>query len=112
MRCLRSSGRRPPTSRMNFVSARSNSEKFSAQEAVFGRSFCLVVPELIRSARVQLNERVLLQRPFELLTSSQSFGLARHSRTPPPGHAYRAIRGRRFARGRRPRSIVFGRKAR
>jgi hypothetical protein len=67
------------------------------------RSFCLVVPELIRSAYIKLNERVLLQRPFEFLTLSESCGLARHY-VPPPGHAYRAIRGRRFARGRRPRS--------
>jgi hypothetical protein len=67
------------------------------------RSFCLVVPELIRSAYIKLNERVSLQRPFELLTLSESRGLARHY-VPPPGHAYRAIRGRRFARGRRPRS--------
>jgi hypothetical protein len=76
MRRLRSSGRRPPTSGMNFVSARSNSEKFSAQETDFGQSFCLVVPELMRSAYIKLNERVLLQRPFELLTLSQSCGLA------------------------------------
>jgi hypothetical protein len=40
------------------------------------------VPELTRSASIQLNERVLLRRPFERLTLSQSCGLARHSCTP------------------------------
>ena len=60
MRRLRLSGRRPPTSGMNFVSARSNFEKFSAQETAFGRVF-FSFPELTRSASIQLNERVSLQ---------------------------------------------------
>ena len=61
MRRLRLSGRRPPTSGMNFVSARSNFEKFSAQETAFGRVFFVSFPELTRSASIQLNERVSLQ---------------------------------------------------
>jgi hypothetical protein len=47
------------------------------------------VPELIRGARIQLNERVLLQRPFKLLTLSQSFGLARLTY---PRQAMRTVR--------------------
>jgi hypothetical protein len=46
---------------MNFVSARSNFEKFSAQETAFGRVFFVSFPELTRSASIQLNERVSLQ---------------------------------------------------
>jgi hypothetical protein len=46
------------------------------RETAFGRSFCLAVPELTRSADIKLNERVSLQRPFKLLTLSQSRGLA------------------------------------
>jgi hypothetical protein len=38
--------------------------------------FLLRVPELTRSVGIQLNERVSLRRPCELLTLSQSRGLA------------------------------------
>ena len=55
------------------------------------RSFCLAVPELTRHAGIQLNERVSLRRPFEILSSIQSCGLADAASS---GHAYRAIRGR------------------
>jgi hypothetical protein len=41
-----------------------------------------------------------LRRQFEILSSSQSYGLVRWT-NPPPGHA-RATRGRRFARGGGP----------
>jgi hypothetical protein len=48
----------------------------------FQAVFLLAVPALTRSADIKLNKRVSLRRPFELLTLSQSCGLARHSRTP------------------------------
>ena len=48
----------------------------SQAKAAFWRSFCLAVPELTRSSGIQLNERVSLRRPCELLTLSQSRGLA------------------------------------
>jgi len=42
---------------------------------------------LTRRADIKLNKRVLLRRPLELLTLSQSCVLARHS-VPPPSHAF------------------------
>jgi hypothetical protein len=56
--------------------------------ATLGRSFCLAVPDLTHTADIKLNDRVSLRRPFEILSSIQSRGLA------PVGHVYRAIRGR------------------
>jgi hypothetical protein len=53
--------------------------------------FLFAVPELTRSVGIQLNERVSLRRPIEILSSIQSRGLANAAST---GHAYRAIRGR------------------
>jgi hypothetical protein len=47
-----------------------------------------------------------LRRQFEILWSSQSYGLVRWT-NPPPGHA-RATRGRRFARGGGPVSPQGG----
>ena len=38
--------------------------------------FLLAVPELTRSAGIQLNKRVSLRRSFEFLSLSQSRGLA------------------------------------
>jgi len=52
----------------------------------------LAVPELIRSTGIQLNARLSLRRPCELLTLSQSRDLADAASI--GGHAYRAIRGR------------------
>ena len=63
----------------------------SQAKAAFGRSFCLAVPELTRSTGIQFNARLSLRRPRELLTLSQSCGLADAASS---GHAYRAIRGR------------------
>jgi hypothetical protein len=51
--------------------------------------------------RIKPNTRVRLRRKFEILSSSQSYGLVRRT-NPPPGQAYRATRGRRFARGGGP----------
>jgi DNA polymerase III subunit epsilon len=66
--------------------------------------FCFAVPDLTRNPGIQLNERVSLRRSLELLTSSQSCGLGLTLALPHQGHAAtRAIRGRRFARRRRPR---------
>jgi len=70
--------------------------RFQPQHALLLLS--IQVPELTGSAGIKLNERISLRQFFELLTFSQSCGLARRSRTS-PSHAYRAIRGRRFARG-------------
>jgi hypothetical protein len=70
--------------------------RFQPQHALLLLS--IQVPELTGSAGIKLNERISLRQFFELLTFSQSCGLARPSRTS-PSHAYRAIRGRRFARG-------------
>jgi hypothetical protein len=55
------------------------------------RQLVLAVPELTRSAGIQLNERVSLPRPIEILSSIRSCGLANAAST---GHAYRAIGGR------------------
>jgi hypothetical protein len=52
----------------------------------------LAVPELTRSTGIQLNARLSLRRPCELLTLSQSRDLADAASI--GGHAYRAIRGR------------------
>jgi hypothetical protein len=57
-----------------------------------------LVPELIRSADIKLNERISLPRAATIVSSSQLRGVS-----PRPSHHYRAIRGRRFAKGRRPR---------
>ena len=62
MRRLRSSGRRPPTSGMNFVSARSNFEKFSAQETALGRVFFVFVSRINPQRSIQLTDRVSLHR--------------------------------------------------
>src|SRR6202790_5692360 len=70
--------------------------RFQPQHALLLLS--IQVPELTGSAGIKLNERISLRQFFELLTFAQSCGLARRSRTS-PSHAYRAIRGRRFARG-------------
>jgi len=57
----------------------SNEEQDGAERRVgnsidFGRppsrSFCLAVPDLTRSADIQLNERVSLRRPLEILSSA------------------------------------------
>src|SRR5882757_7590716 len=58
--------------------------------STLGRS-CLAVPDLTHSADIKLNERVSLRRPFEILSSLQSRGLASAA---PTGHVYRAIMGR------------------
>jgi hypothetical protein len=54
--------------------------------------FLFAVPELTRSVGIQLNERVSLRRPFEILLSHIVARFGR--RRTPTGHAYRAIRGR------------------
>jgi hypothetical protein len=61
------------------------------REHLPGLYSCFGVPDLTRKAGIQLNERVSLRRPFEILSSIQSRGLAN---AVPTGHAYRAIRGR------------------
>src|SRR5882724_2205174 len=71
--------------------SKNSAHRASQAKAAFGRSFCLAVPELTRSTGIQLNARLSLRRPCELLTLSQSCGLADAASS---GHAYRAIRGR------------------
>ena len=71
--------------------SKNSDHRASQAKAAFGRSFCLAVPELTRSTGIQLNARLSLRRPCELLTLSQSCGLADAASS---GHAYRAIRGR------------------
>jgi len=56
------------------------------------RRWSLAAPELTRSTGIQLNARLSLRRPCELLTLSQSRDLADAASI--GGHAYRAIRGR------------------
>src|SRR6266404_7111778 len=72
------------------------------------RSASLAVPELTRSVDIQVNERVSLWRAAEILSSGSRAVLARRLRSPARPCVFRAIRGRRFARGRRPRPIAFG----
>ena len=71
-------------------------------EIAFGPGVFWTVPELTRSAGIQLNKRVSLRRSFEFLNvvAVVRFGL---TLTFPRLAAYRAIRGRRVARERRPR---------
>ena len=71
--------------------SKNSAHRASQAKAAFGWSFCLAVPELTRSTGIQLNARLSLRRPCELLTLSQSCGLADAASS---GHAYRAIRGR------------------
>jgi hypothetical protein len=80
-----------PAAPEQFLAAENGLRPFQLSATAFGRFFCLAVPELTRSTGIQLNERVSLRRPFEILSSIQSCGLASAA---PTGHAYRAIRGR------------------
>ncbi len=66
------------------------------------------VPELTRGVDIQVNKRVPLWSAAEILSSGSRAVLARCLRSPARPCVFRAIRGRRFARGRRPRPIAFG----
>jgi hypothetical protein len=52
------------------------------RETAFGRSFCLAVPELTRSADIKLNERVVLLMQCKILSSSKSRRIGRCCPTP------------------------------
>jgi hypothetical protein len=59
------------------LKAKGNSWKFIFTCWRLPSALRYAVPKLTPSGDIKLNERVLLRRPFELLTFSQSRGLAR-----------------------------------
>ena len=85
--------------------SKNSAHRASQAKAAFGRSFCLAVPDLTRNADIQLNERVSLRSPFEILSSIQSRGLASAA---PTGHdVYCAIRGRCCVKAAAPPNRVW-----